>query len=181
MLVASGTYGDRGTSDTDRTRISLATREVQEAYMSASDRAGSHLGWAMLCEGQGRYDEAIASYETAIRIEPKVAGARSNMAGLLENLAGQSRGGPQAAEFMRRAQVLRAEELPLLGRDADLAPDNANVQYRYGLALYLAGELDKAMERLERAVELDPDVPTYRQARDLLKEKIDGGDAASNP
>ena len=31
----------------------------------------------------------------------------------------QSRGGPQAAALMKRAEELRAAELPLLGRDAD--------------------------------------------------------------
>ena len=82
---------------------------------------------------------------------------------------------------MQRAEELRAQELPLLGRDADLAPENANVQYRYGLALYLAGKLDEAMERLEKAVDLDPTMPTFRQARDLLKEKIDSVNANQTP
>ena len=46
------------------------------------------------------------------------------------------------------------------------------MQYRFGLALYLAGEKDQAMDRLNRAVELEPEVADFRQARDLLKEKL---------
>ena len=73
---------------------------------------------------------------------------------------------------MQRVSELRAAELPLLRRDANLAPENAFVQYRYGLALYLAGEMDQAMDRLNRAVELEPEVDDFREARDMLKEKL---------
>jgi tetratricopeptide (TPR) repeat protein len=76
------------------------------------------------------------------------------------------------AQIIARVNQLRADELPLLGRDVALAPDIAAAQYRYGLALYLAGKLDEAMERLERAVELEPQTPAFQQARDLLKEQM---------
>ncbi len=169
VLVTSGAYQTlRGS---EQTQVDLALREVQAALMNASDRAGAHMGWAILCEGQGRYDEAIQAYETAIRIEPNMTGARTNLASLLERLVGQLPPA-QAAQFMGRVSELRAAELPLLGRDAALAPENAPVQYRYGLALYLAGRMDEAMTFLERAVELEPDVGDFRQARDLLKEKL---------
>jgi len=172
VLVSSGTF--QTLSETERTRVSLALREVKKALMSASDRAGSHLGWANLCEAQGRYREAVQAYETAIRVEPEMTGARSNLAGLLEGLASQQPG-PQAGQLQQRADQLRQDELPLLARDADLAPENGSIQYRYGLALYLAGQMEQAMNRLELAVELEPDVPDFRQARDLLKQKLQEG------
>lgn len=177
VLIASGTF--QTLSDSERSRVSLAVREVEEALMSAADRAGSHLAWASLCEAQGRYGEAIKAYEIAIEVEPGMPGARSNLAGLLEGLASQ-RPGPQSAQLIQRAEELRAEELPLLKRDANLAPDNAAIQYRYGLALYLAGEMDAAMERLEKAVELSPEVPDFRQARDLLREKLSSEQRAAS-
>ncbi len=169
VLVTSGAYQTlRGP---EQTRVDLALREVRAALMSASDRAGAHMGWAMLCEGQGRYDEAIKAYETAIRVEPNMTGPRTNLASLLERLV-REMPAVQAAQLMGRVAELRAAELPLLGRDASLAPDNAGVQYRYGLALYLAGKMDEAMKLLDRAVELEPEVSDFRQARDLLKEKL---------
>ena len=103
-----------------------------------------------------------------------MTGARSNLAGLLEGLASQQTG-PQAGQLQQRADQLRQDELPLLARDADLAPENGSIQYRYGLALYLAGQMEQAMNRLELAVELEPDVPDFRQARDLLKQKLQEG------
>jgi len=157
----------RSLSTNERTQVDLALREVEAALGKVADRGGAHLAWAGLCEQRGMIPEAIAAYETAIRVEPNLAGPRTNLAALLDRLA--ERGDPQAAE---RATRLRAEELPFLARDAGLAPDNAVVQYRYGLALYLAGQLEGALRQLERAVELAPQVDEYRLALRLLREKL---------
>ena len=170
VLVASGAY--QNLSGSEKTRVNLLLRDVKESLMAASDRAGAHLGWAMLCEGQGRPEEAIQAYRTAIRVEPNTTGPRSNLSSLLERVASQ-RSATQAAEMLKEAEKLRGEELPLLERDAKLAPENASVQYRLGLALYLAGRMADAMEKLELATKLEPDVPDFKQARDLLKEKLE--------
>jgi tetratricopeptide (TPR) repeat protein len=73
---------------------------------------------------------------------------------------------------LAKANELRREELPLLGRDAELAPDNAGVQNRYGLALYLSGDYEKALAKLKRATELAPEVRRFQQAYQLLKQKM---------
>ena len=138
------------------------------------------MGWAMLCEGQGKYDQSIQGYETAILIEPKMTGPRTNLASMLERLAPQT-SPVQSGTLMQRVQQLREEELPLIARDASLAPENAGVQYRYDLALYLAGDMEKAMEQLNRAVELAPEVSDFRQARDLLQQKLDQQPSSSPP
>ena len=170
LLVSSGTY--QALSTAERKRVDDALAEVKNSLMVASDRAGAHMGWAMLCEGRRRYQDAIEAYETAIRTEPKMTGPRTNLASMLERLLPQS--APQQREnILLRIEQLRQEELPLIARDAALAPTNPGIQYRYGLALYLAGEIDKALEQLETAVELAPDVPDFRQARDLLQQRID--------
>ncbi len=155
VLVASGAYGQL--NDSERSRVDLAVEEVKQGLMVASDRAGAHMGWAMLCEQRGRIPEAIEAYETALRVEPLMTGARTNLASLLERVAEQTRG-PQARQFIDRANELRKAELPLMARDASLAPDNADVQYRYGLALYLNGDHEAALNQLRLATELAPDV-----------------------
>jgi len=169
LLVTSGAY--QSLTRNEQREVDQSMDEVREALMAAADRAGAHLGWAMLSEARGNYAEAIEAYETAMRVEPKTTGPRTNLADLLERLA--ERVPPQqGAQLRSRAQSLRAEELPLLRRDADLAPDNAAVQYRFGLSLYLAGQLDEALQRISRAVELEPNVSDFRQFRDLLLEKM---------
>ena len=178
VLVASGTYPTLGASE--RSRVDKALSEVKEALMVASDRAGAHMGWAMLCEGRGRYQDAINAYSTAIRTEPNMTGPRTNLASLLERILQQSQPA-QRAEIMQRIEQLRAEELPLIARDAELAPENAGIQYRYGLALYLAGKIPQALEQLELAVQLAPDVPDFQQARDLLLQRIQQDEQQQSP
>jgi tetratricopeptide (TPR) repeat protein len=169
VIVASGIYRELGSSD--QLRVDQKIAEVKESLMVASDRAGAHMGWAMLCEQQGRFNEAVAAYETAIRVEPNMTGPRTNLAATLERLAQETRT-PQAPEFIQRAKQLRDEELPLLKRDALLAPNNADVQYRYGLALYLAGDYVDALKQLELAVQIAPDIEVFQTAVRLLKEKL---------
>ncbi|TWT49155.1 Tetratricopeptide repeat protein [Rubripirellula amarantea] len=170
-IVNRGIYGALSGNDklvADR----VIDSDLKESLEMSSDRSGSHLAWAMIEEQRGNYSQAITSYQTAIRVEPHMAGGRTNLAALLENLAPRQ-SESQAQVMVQRAKQLRAEELPLLARDSKLAPDNPSLQYRYGLALYLAGQMDAALESLNRAVELAPDVPEFIQARDLLKEKLD--------
>jgi tetratricopeptide (TPR) repeat protein len=152
----------------ERTQVDLAMREVQKTLMATADRGGAHLAWASLCEMRGAISEAVGSYQTAIRIEPNMAGPRTNLAALFDAMA--ERGDPQAAA---QAEALRNEELPLLARDAQLAPNNAQVQYRYGLALYLRGDLQGALRQIELATKLDPKADEFALALKLLREKID--------
>jgi tetratricopeptide (TPR) repeat protein len=167
MLASPEIYGTL--SANERTRVDLALREVEASLAYVADRSGAHLSWAGLCEQRGMVPEAIKAYESAIRVEPNMAGARTNLAALYEQIA--ERGDRQAAE---RAAELRKQELPLLSRDADLAPKNAMIQYRYGLALYLDGNHAAALKQLELAVELAPDVDDFATALRLLREKLAG-------
>jgi tetratricopeptide (TPR) repeat protein len=169
VLTGSGAY--QTLSGAEQATVDNALKEVKASIMLTNDRAAAYMAWAMLCEARGRFNEAVEAYETAIRVQPTTTGPRTNFAALLERMASQTDPTTQA-KVMERVSRLRSEELPLLGRDAGLAPENASVQYRYGLALYLAGKLDEAMEKLERAAELAPKTPDFRQARDLLREKM---------
>lgn len=165
LLASQAIY--RSLSTNERAQVDLALREVKQSLQATADRAGAHMRWAALCESRGLLAEAITAYETAIRTEPKTAGPRTNLAGLYAELA--DRGDARAAEHVRR---LHSEELPLLGRDADLAPHIGIVQYRYGLALYLNGDLQLALQRLQQAVDLEPSVPEFREAYEALREYI---------
>lgn len=165
MLASPEVYNNL--SANERTQVDIALREVEKAMAEVADRSGAHLSWAMLCEQRGMIPEAIKAYENAIRVEPTVAGARTNLAALLEQVA--QRGNEQAA---KRAVELRKQELPFLKRDSELAPENAMIQYRYGLALYLDGDQSGALKQLRRATELAPDIEDFKVAVKLLQEKM---------
>ena len=76
-----------------------------------------------------------------------------------------------------KTKKLRSEELPLIARDAKLAPNLAILQYRYGLALYTDGQWDLALEQLKKAVELEPKNQDYQSILMQLQQKIDERDS----
>lgn len=172
-LLASAAFAQL--SPAERTQLDAVLKEVREEFDMAADRAGAHMGWAGICEQLGRYGEAIEAYQTAIRVEPNAVGARTNFAGLLEQLA-PSVPEDERETILQRVKTLRKQELPLLARDAKLAPQIAGIQYRYGLLLYLDGQLDEALTQLEKAVTLEPENGDFRTAVELLKQKMSEGE-----
>ncbi|MEM9827522.1 MAG: multiheme c-type cytochrome [Planctomycetota bacterium] len=146
--------------------------EIREGIDAVADRAGAHMEWATFAEARGEFQDAIQAYETAIRVEPNQTGPRSNLAELLERLA-SAYPPNEAAELCERSRQLRRQELPLLARDAGLAPDLAPIQYRYGLALYLDGQKQASLKQLEKVVRIAPGVPDYRQAYEALRAQLE--------
>jgi predicted CXXCH cytochrome family protein len=148
-------------TEQQRSALREAIEEYEAGQMASSDRAAAHLNLGNLYQSSGRWDDAIAAYRTAIRVEPYLAGARSNLASLLEQRTGD------AAEVQR----LRTEEVERLARDARLLPDNALVRYRHGLMLYLLRREDEALTELEAACQLEPNGYDYRLMLTLLYER----------
>jgi tetratricopeptide (TPR) repeat protein/nitrate/TMAO reductase-like tetraheme cytochrome c subunit len=159
-------------------KFESAIDEVKAGISQVADRAAAHLDWALLCESLGRVKEAVDAYKIAMQVEPGMVGPRSNLAGLLDNLlnAQQQAGqlSPQEAAATRETiATLRRQELPLIERDAKLAPDNAVLQYRLGMAYYLAGRMEEALASLQRSCQLEPENEDFATAVRLLKEKLD--------
>ncbi|MCM2374022.1 multiheme c-type cytochrome [Aporhodopirellula aestuarii] len=182
-IVNGGAY--TRVSGKKRQDLDQVLADVKDELMFASDRAGAHMGWAMLSEQRGQWAEAIRSYSNAMRVEPGTTGPRTNLAALLDRLVEmaaenntarevlQAVGGEEGIEgVQKKISQLRREELPLLARDAELAPDIADLQYRYGLALYLSGDLPAARKQLQRAAELAPDVELFGTALRMLDEHM---------
>ncbi len=145
--------------------------EALDAYRDAlgrnADLASAHLQLGVLAERQGDVAGAVRAYQNAIAMQPSVTGPRGNLAPLLERQG-------KVAE----AEQLRGEELVLLERDAQTAPHLPSVQYRYGLACYLAGNMDDAESALARAVELEPNSVEYTLGLALLYQKLERFDEA---
>lgn len=139
-------------------------RERIEYLRENGDQANVLLSLGQLYEQSGELDAAQAAYRNAIRVQPGVTGPRTNLAALLDEQSNvvMQRGEREQAFAMKEEVVqLRAEELPLLARDAEMTPNIAVGQYRFGLALYLAGEKEQAEVQLLRAVELEPNNIEY--------------------
>ncbi len=161
--------------DAPRTTLSEAQlgamKQSLNEYRQAQDRngdlAGAHMAKAILAERLGDLRTAEDDYRRAIYVQPTVAGPRSNLAALLERTNRQA-----------EADSLRHEELELMVRDSKLAPDDAGLQYRLGLAFYLNQRMDEAEAAMSRAVALAPQDNNYRLALALLYQKLENYQAA---
>jgi tetratricopeptide (TPR) repeat protein len=133
-------------SDAQRKAFESAVKEFRESEDLSLDHAGAHLVLASFERQHGRIQEAIQHLVAAIKLEPYLAGPRTELASLMFE-----HGGDKAE--MRR---LWKDEAPLVERDTRLRPDNATVFYELGKLRYLLEEYDKADVALRAACEKDP-------------------------
>jgi tetratricopeptide (TPR) repeat protein len=119
---------------------------------------------------QDVYEDLRNRHERPLLYGDRTKSRQNDSAGNRERAAARL---AQAAEYRDEAQRLRAEELPLLARDAKSAPQNAAVQYRYGLALYLQGKLDEAEAALRQAAKLEPHTPDFVLGLALIYQKLE--------
>ncbi len=87
----------------------------------------------------GRYDEATAAVEEAIRLQPKRPEAHIGLALILQAQ------GKQSAAVARLVKATR------------LAPDNATAFFQLGLACHWNSRWEEALEAYDRVIELSPD------------------------
>ncbi|MFO0912195.1 MAG: multiheme c-type cytochrome [Pirellulales bacterium] len=159
--AARATAATGGLSADDQAARDRAVAELKQMWSYHSDLSGSYVDRGQFHEQAGEAAEAVIAYGEGIRIEPDMAGPRSNLAALLEQ-QGQVEG----------ANQLRADEFVLLERDAQRAPDLPAVQYRYAMALYLKDRPEEALKVVQRCVELAPREAQYWLALKLLNEKL---------
>jgi len=162
----------------ERADFRNAMDECFETIKVDNDRAAGHMSIAILNEALGNFDEAEAAYQTAIRVESGSIGARTNLAALYDrqvqevqqratqlaqqgDRAGAERQISAVIQLPGKIARLRAEELGLLERDVVLAPDNAQLQGRIGLARYLSGWAREADAALLAASLLEPSNPEH--------------------
>lgn len=151
-----------------REALQRAVAEYEASQHLNADRAAAHLNLGNLYQDLGRHEAAETAFRTAIRLEPYLAGPRSNLALLLERTEGDG-------EEVHR---LRSEELELLARDVRHFPDNPWLRERYGLLLYLTGHPEEAQSALEAAARLAPQARRIRLELTLLYEKYEQWESA---
>jgi tetratricopeptide (TPR) repeat protein len=148
-------------SDAQRQAFEKAMVEFRESENLSLDHAGAHLTLASLARHQGQLQDAISHLTAAIKLEPYLAGPRSELASLMQEHGGD----------VKEITRLRAEEADLMDRDSTLAPDNADIFYHLGLLRYTLGEWEKADTAFHKACEKAPRNYDYRMALALLRVK----------
>ena len=160
----------------------VAISELKKHLLLGSERGINQARLGGLYDMLGQRDKAKDAYRTAVRVEPGFVGARGNLANLLERdmqeiqqrlspapgnrisaaeMARLSEQGKRIAEEIYR---LRREEYELLKIDvakSEGLPETHGLYYQFGMASYLQGEMEAAREYLGKALQQQPENPTY--------------------
>ena len=130
--------------------------------IATQNNATAHLNLGSALEAKGRNDEALAEYQEALRLDPKLFEADSNIGKLLFG----------RGDF--------AGALPYCQLAARLKPDRATLHNNLGLTLQALGRFDEALKEFAEAARLDGTyaIPFFESGKTLLKQ---GRDAEALP
>jgi tetratricopeptide (TPR) repeat protein len=108
---------------------------------------------------QQKYDQAIASYEQAIKLDPKAAAAY-NMLGM-------------ACRFkynQLRNPELKDKEIGAFKKAIEVDPKYWVAMINLGATYYYQGDKDKAAPLFKKTLELNPDHPEKAQLEKMIAE-----------
>jgi tetratricopeptide (TPR) repeat protein len=145
-------------SGPDQNRLQRVLEARVEGLMASNDRAAAHLAVGDLQLQMRNIQGAEAAYRQAMQVEPQATGARGQLAQLIEAMV-QDRQAPEST--LEEVAELRKQELALLARDAERAPNLAVVQFRYGMALLQQEHVKEGLAALAKTVELEPNMPSF--------------------
>lgn len=110
---------------------------------------GAYNNEGLVLKHEGRTPEAIASFERAMALDPKLSSAPWNLSDLL---------------FERKQDLARSDDL-LIRAIANGLPDAPRFAIERAILYNKGGHLDRSISLLERAVEAKPDDPELRMFR----------------
>lgn len=106
----------------------------------------------LLEEQQGRWDQALMDYQTAIRLTPELVEAYYR-AGLVAERVGET-------YYLGKSRVVNGPQrqyaITVYRIAVQLNPEFADAYFRLGLTLLMAGELRQASETCQQLYRLDP-------------------------
>ncbi len=163
------------TTPAGRVALESVLGELTDGLLYINDRSGAHLSLGSIAEQLGRPQQAIPHYETALVVEPATVGARTNLAALLSRQVEENQNLPPSIRqsLDDKIALLRRQELSLLERDVSLLSEPPPMLvFRYGLALYLDGQVDQAAAQIVRAAELQTNDATFAESAAEIMEKL---------
>ena len=136
-------------------------------------------------EKQGAFAKAAATYEQALKLNPKLVSATTKLAQLN---AGPLQASDKALEFARKARALDPNDPKVVGilggaayqtgnftwaysllqESARQLPNDAEVLYDFGWAAYSLGKVGEARQAMERLLTVAPDSPKSGDAKLFL-------------
>ena len=141
--------------------VRKATDELIASYNARPDDFSNHTNLGNFYLDQGRLDQSIQSFETAIRLRPDSVGTLVNA----------------SMAYSRAGRTADAERV--LDQALRQAPDNAPANFNRGLLLAELGRKAEAEDSLRKALTSDPNfAPAAYNLCVLMMERHDAGGLA---
>lgn len=140
-----------------QSQLDNANKEYLASITARPDQWTSHYNLGNYLLGQGQSSEAIASYQTALQLDPQAIMAMVNM----------------SIAHARMAETDKAEKILLTALEE--APDNATVNFNMGLLHAEKSDLMTAEKYLKKAFQADPQMAqaAYNLCVITAKDRID--------
>ena len=153
---------DIGVNYLRQKRFDLALAQFDEALSVDAGYVDAINSKGVVFTHQGKLDEALAQFEQAAATDPKQGGFRLNLS-LVYHLKGD----------VKRAESIYAQliaEDPAYEGLLDLVADigAADEHYEVAVSYMQVDEFDRALDRLDKALEADPDMGDAHNARAVV-------------
>lgn len=166
--------------------LDAARQRFEEALGVDPELAAAHAALATINLAQKRYDDAVASADAALEIDPgrsdvlkvkyeafRGLGQTDKAKAVFEEMVGSDPKGTAKALFDRGVEMFNggnAEGAKQAFEQAVVAdPEHAKAHYMLGLCYVNTGDTAKAKTELSRFLELAPDDPEAGTAREMLE------------
>ena len=150
-------YQDLPLNETDKKRVAAANEEYLASILSRPDQWDSHYNLGNYYLDRRDFKQAVASYETALKMEPHGVLAMVN----------------QAMAYARMGENQKANDA--LQKALKVAPDNAAANFNLGLLKAEENDLAAAEKHLKAALKADPQMAqaAYNLCVILSKDRPD--------
>ncbi len=154
-------YKNLALTDADKKKVEAANNEYLDSILSRPDQWDSHYNLGNYYLDRGDFKQAVASYETALKMEPRGVLAMVN----------------EAMAYARMGENKKAEKA--LSKALTVAPDNAAANFNLGLLKAEENDLVTAEKHLRTAFKTDPQMAQAAfnlcviLSKDRLNEAVD--------
>ena len=138
-------------------RFILTTMLLAAILGCGGDSADKYMQEGFVNFQQQKYDEAIASYEKAIKAEPRAATAY-NMMGMAYRFKYNQLGVPE----------FRQKEMAAFQKAVEIDPKNWVAMINLATDYYADGQKDKAAALFKKALELNPNHPEKAEIQKMI-------------
>lgn len=154
-------YRDLPLDEARKKTVADANEEMLASILSRPDQWSSHYNLGNYHLDRGELKEAIASYDTALKLEPRAVLAMVN----------------EAMAYARLGENQKAEDS--LQKALKVAPDSAAAHFNMGLLKAELNDANGAEEHLRKALEVDPQMAQAAYNLCVITSKDRLGEAVS--